>query len=108
MTRKMRTKEPEETRAVGSFQRFFIAAGSFDAIAATDGIIRSMPEALRMVGIGDLPADQNDACSKEKTPAKKAFDEQHGSKDHEMSPVKDPTVDTAAVFHDPGLEGAER
>lgn len=107
MTRKMRTKEPEETRAVGSFQRFFIAAGSFDAIAATDGIIRPMPESLRMVGIGDFPADQNYACSKEKTPAKKTFDEQHGSKDHEMSPVKDPAVDTAAIFHDPGLEGAE-
>ena len=66
-----------------------------------------MPESLRMVGIGDFPADQNYACSKEQTPAKKAFDEQHGSKDHEMSPVKDPAVDTAAVFHDPGLEGAE-
>ena len=52
----------------------FIAAGSFDAIAATDGIIRAMPESLRMVGIGDFPADQNYACSKERTPTKKTFD----------------------------------
>lgn len=43
----------------------------------------------------------------EQAPAEEIADKQHGCEHHEMSPVVDAAVDTAAIFHNKGLEGTE-
>ena len=57
-----------------------------------------------MFRIVKFPADQYDTGCEKQTPAEEIADKEHRSKDHKMSPVIDPAIYTAPVFHDFELE----
>ena len=59
-----------------------------------------------MICVCNLPANEHDDGCKEQTPGKEILNEEQGCVHHEVSPVENPTVDAASVFHDEGLEGA--
>ena len=61
-----------------------------------------------MSRVGNLPAEKNNKRCEEQTPAVEAWDKQHRSKHHEVSPVINPAVDTAFILHEEGLERTEQ
>ena len=79
----------------------------FFAVRALQRFVRAAPEPLRVTGVGDLPVDQDNQRGEEQAPAVEVLDEQHGREHHKMSPVIDPAVDAAFIFHNKGLEWAE-
>ena len=93
--------------ADGSPQRLFDAADPVLAILAAYGRVGAAPEAFRVPGVDDLPADQHYAGHEKQAPGEKAADEQQGREHHEPTPVEDAAADAAVVLHDKRLEGTE-
>lgn len=79
-------------------------AGFVLAVGTLQPPIGATPEPLRISCIHNLPPNQHHTGGKKQAPAKKVTDKQHGSKHHKMSPVINPAIDTALIFHYPRLE----
>ena len=86
----------------------FHPAGSVFTILTLQSPIGTAEETLRIFGVQKFPMYQYNTRGKEQTPAEKVSDKQHGRKHHEMSPVINPAVHTAFIFHDKGLKGAKK
>ena len=70
------------------------------AVLAANSGVGTMPESLGVTGVCDFPTYKNDTRCKEQAPTEKAGNKEHRSIHHEVSPVVNTAVDTAAVLHD--------
>ena len=79
----------------------------FVAVLAGETGVGAFCEALGTEPQGKLPAKQDDEGHGQKAPGVGVGDEEQGGEHHGEVPVVDTAGGTAAVLHEPHLEGAE-
>ena len=70
------------------------------AVFAADSGVRPMPESLGVAGVCNFPAYQNNTRCEKQAPSEKARNKQHRGIHHEVTPIVNTAVYTAAVLHD--------
>ena len=85
-----------------------MVAELFLAVLAGKAFVRFLREALGMQKCADLPNRQKEQSGTEKSVGKGAGDEHKRGEHHGVIPVIDAAAAAALVFHDPGLERAEK